>query len=683
MTTTTPLTDTLLKSGTKSPSRGEVFLKKRFKMYGVKSYGVYVDHTTIAEDIPSLPGGIGLFTFDLTLAGNTLGGKQIALLRADRPLPDCDGWVVASSSRASAFSLAKALHSHGQQGQIISRLYGGQTTEVTAYMDLFSGQTETLIHVNNYYNRKYRTPFPIDMRYTIRECDGTIRHAGQVIIPPGGNVFLDSRSMNLGEFQGYIRVELEIENLQSRVQPFIHFWADYLSEAGMCRNHQSGWSAWPGGTVFNRGYLPVEEHLEAIGAFYNENEKTIQPRALLHFMKAGKETSIEKDLAPIPAGHMSYQNYSELFSEVDLSNVKSAYVLVRCDDPMHRPNHYIAIKGKNQFIDTYHQTGGRALHWAQPSYRLEKKDLALYSQHGFDPWKTRLPLLEEKFEIETQLGLLSPTLAGCTEYTFSIETADGTSLHKSQVKLDQNNPIFLNLNEYARDNGIDVKGGATFSIGPAEDAESIPNGSLFLFGFAHRDYPSAATSFTGSPAEVNIPFYLSARLPMSREYDYSPLQVSDHFGPGLCNEEFDSLFVVSHSSLLRDYDTSTEYQLELVDSKGRQHILHRTIPAQYHDAFWLSEALEEANLPPEGSYTLWFKSYDVKLKPYHLLFRRSDKALSLDDGSEGTLQKEPQIGDGQQEERFAELLSMLRRAGLQKAMPKSVKEKLYRIFLTK
>ena len=101
-------------------------------------------------------------------------------------------------------------------------------------MDFFSGETETLVQISNYFDRKYRTLFPVDLRYTIRECDGTVRAAGQRIIPAGGLAVVDSRDLNLGQFEGYMRVMVEVENLQSRIQPFMHYWAEYISEAGLC-----------------------------------------------------------------------------------------------------------------------------------------------------------------------------------------------------------------------------------------------------------------------------------------------------------------------------------------------------------------------------------------------------------------------------------------------------------------
>jgi hypothetical protein len=196
-----------------------------FNTYGVKRYSVIADHTSVAEDLPDLRGFdlCGFFTFDINLVGTKLAGHEVQLIKSCGPVPSCDGWLILSTLRAAVFALNHALMLTGNERQIVCRLYGGQTTSISTYMDFFSGETETLVQISNYFDRKYRTLFPVDLRYTIRECDGTVRVAGQRIIPAGGLTVIDSREINLGQFEGYMRVMVEVENLQSRVQPFMHY----------------------------------------------------------------------------------------------------------------------------------------------------------------------------------------------------------------------------------------------------------------------------------------------------------------------------------------------------------------------------------------------------------------------------------------------------------------------------
>ncbi|MFQ5750774.1 MAG: hypothetical protein ACE5HI_02150 [bacterium] len=647
MTTTKPLTGPLLESGSRAAPRSVSYVSEMFRKYRVKSYAIYVDHTTIVDDLPELHDNklIGYYTFDIFLVGKEFRGKNIALLRTDQTPDDVDGWLVASTSRAAAFSLAQALMETDHEDQVIVRFYGGQTTEISAYMDLFSGDSETIVYLNHYYDRKYRIIFPIDVRYTIRECDGTVRLAGQRILRPGAITVFDTREMDLGEFHGYLRVELEVENLQVRVQPFIHFWADYVSEAGMCRTHQSGWAKWPANTVFNRGYLPLRTDLEAIVSIYNENDHDIQLKALLHFTREGREESIERFLEHVAAGRMSFQSISKLFDDVNKDGLNAAYVLLTCDNPLHRPNYYIALKGSHKFVDTYHQTGGKACHWAIPSYTYGRNELERIREVGMPhPWALDIPILPERFQIELFMGLLSLTLCDILAFEAELFNESGEQIFEEGIPIDGTIPLFTNINLWAEKRGIVLKEGGMLRLRPSNDADPIPRATAILFGLKHKKFQYFSTSFVGSPDNVNLPFYLSGNIPKSREYQYSPMTVSDHFCPGTCSDEFDSLFIVRHTSLLEGYTQTVEYRLDIIDECGRQYSVQRAIGPQQFDIFWLSEILEEANITSKkGHYTLWVKCYGTKLKPYHLLYRRSDHAMSMDDGSEGTLQNDPQI----------------------------------------
>ncbi len=646
MSTTRPLTGPLLEAGSRIPPRSTAWLRKRFQTYGIERCAVYIDHTSMEKDLLEVSRFETFWTFDATLEGATFQGKRVKLMGLDWTLPECDGWLVASTSRAAAFTLAKALLENGKEDQVITRLYGGQTTQISAYMDFFSGDSETKIYISHYYDRIYRVSFPLDLRYTIHTCDGSIVRAGQVVIPPGGIRVFDSSDMGLSGFEGYFRVELEVENLQTRVQPFIHFWADYISEAGICRNHQSGWSPWPADTVFNRGYLPLSPDLEAVACFYNENDTEVTPRALLHFERNGREHTAEREASPVPARFMSLQSMTELFADVDCSGANAAYVLLTCDKPLHRPNYYIARRGTRQFVDTYHQTGGMACHWALPSYNLDAKQLRLFARHRLDPWAIRIPVLPARFNLHAHYGLLSPTLASNTDFIYEVIDHEDRTMHQEPVKLTGASPIFFNIAEYLERVGVTLDKGGFFCLKPDwMGKETLSKSCLVVFGYKHPEFPSLATSFKGSPAETNLPFYLTARLPNVREYPYSPLQLSNHFAPGMVDDAYDSLLIVTYNPLSRRQKRIAHYRLEIYDSRGRMYIVHRELqPLSFH-AFWLSELVREAGADPSERYfTVWVKCPDIKLKPYHGLYRRADHALSLDDASEGTLQREPMIG---------------------------------------
>lgn len=637
----------LLRPGDKDTSRGAEYVRVAFEKFRVKRYAVLADHTTVAEDLPDLPDCelCGFFSFDLNRVGTRIAGQDVRLISMNGPAPSCDGWLVVSTLRAATLALNRLLMTTGHENQVITRLYPGQVTPISAYMDVLSGEIDTVIQINHYFDRKYRTTFPIDVRYTICECDGTVRNAGQRIIPPGGLTVIDTRELGLGEFAGYMRVELEVESLQARVQPFIHLWADYISEAGLCRNHQSGWDQWAPNSVFSRGYMPVEPDLELTCSFYNHNEVEAHPRVLLHFNQNGEEKAVERQAEPVPAGHMSYQNISRLFADVSLDGAKSAFYLIKVDTPLHRPNYYIGPKGTRQYINTSHQTGSDACHWAVPADCYQRDYLEMLHRFDADPWVIAFPLLDRRYNIDTYLGLLSSTFCRISDFTFSFRNEKGEVVFTKDETIDGRSPQFLNLQDYVRRHGVELNSGI-FGLAPHRSLKEVPRRAISLLGFRHKDYKYICTAPASGFEDPNLPFYMDKQNPMCHQYDYSPLQTTDRFGPGMVSDEYDTLYIVTNCSLWKHYSRECEYRLEIFDARGRMHCVYRKIPPQSFDAFWLSEILAEEGIKSESPYyTIWQKSYDTLLISYHFLYRKPDHAMSADDTFGGTLMFEPQLYD--------------------------------------
>lgn len=637
----------ILRSGDRDISRGTEYVRDFFNTYGVKRYSVLADHTSVAEDLPDLRGLelCGFFTFDINLAGTKLAGHEVQLIKSCGPVPSCDGWLILSTLRAATFALNHALMLTGNEQQVVCRLYGGQTTSISTYMDFFSGETETLVQISNYFDRKYRTLFPLDLRYTIRECDGTVRVAGQRIIPPGGLTVVDSRGLNLGQFEGYMRVMVEVENLQSRVQPFMHYWADYISEAGLCRNHQSGWDQWAANVVFSRAYMPVEPDLDLTLCFWNENDVESHPRVLLHFNQNGEEKAIERSAATVPGRHMSYQNISELFRDVSLEGANSAFCLITTDTPIHRPNYYIHPKGTRQYINTSHETGSDAAHWAVPTDCYQADYLQMLHKVDTDPWVIQFPMLDKSFGIDTYLGLLSSTFCKINDFTFIFRNAKGEVVFSKDETIDGRSPQFLNLQDYARRHGVRIESGL-FGLAPAKELKEVPRRAISIVGFKHKDHPYICTAPASGYEDPNLPFYIDKLNPMCHMYDYSPVQVTDRFGPCIVSEEYDTLYIVTNCSLWKHYDRECEYKIEIVDPKGKMYCVYRKIPPQSFDAFWLSEVFSAEGIPSGSTYfTLWERSNDTLLISYHFLYRKRDHAMSADDTFGGVLMMEPLLFD--------------------------------------
>ncbi len=641
------LSQIILKSGERDTPRTSDHIRNAFRRYGIRNYAVLVDGTSRPEDLPVLPEyrGCGFFSFDVKEDGREFAGDRVRLISLDGPVPDADGWLIASTARSAAVALNHMLMRSDMERQVVTRLYAGQVSQIRSYMDVFSGETETAVQIHHYFDRKYRITFPLDVRYAICACDGAVRAAGQRIIPPGGLAIIDTRELHLGEFAGYLWLEVEVENLQMRVQPFIHFWADYISAAGLARNHQSGWDQWAPDTVFARGYYPVEPDLELTLSFYNENEVATHPTLLLHYQRDGKEFAVERAADPVPARHMAYQNISGLFRDVSLDGVQSAFYLIKCDTPLHRPNYYVAPRGTRQYVNTSHQTGSDACHWAVPTDSYNADYLQKIDGLDVDPWVIAFPILDEKYRIDTYLGLLSSTIAGIRDFTFRFRNQRGEVVFARDETLDGSSPAFLNLNEYARRHGVAPAPGL-FGLAPRRGLPEVPRRAISLLGFKHRDYRYICTAPASGFEDPNLPFSLESPVPLQQQFDSCPVLVTDRFAPGMVSEEYDTLYIVTNCSLYRKYARPCTYRLEVFDAEGRMHAMSRTIQPQSYDAFWLSEILADAGICAASPYyTIWQKSYDTLLIGYHFLYRKRDHALSCDDTFAGTLLLEPQVWD--------------------------------------
>ena len=675
MTTTKPLIGSLLKSGSRAQIRDSDYVTNKLNVYNINKYAIYVDHTTEFSDIAYLIDSrcLGCYTFDVNLVENN---KTYFLSKNSIVKNSIDGWLVASTNRASAFNLSKFLKDSDLEEQVIVRLYGGQTSEIDAYMDFFSGSIRTLTYINHYFNRKYRIVFPIDIRFQVRDCKGNAIYSGQRIINPSGITVIDSNDYKFeADFKGYLYVELEVENLQVRVQPFIHFWADYISDSGMCRNHQSGWSPHPEGTLFNRGIMPVSTNLQAIGSFYNQNSYPITPDVLLHYNKNGDELKVERKIKEVLPGCINYVNYNELFDDIDLTSVSAAYILTRCDHQMHRPNHYIKIKGSEEFIDTYHQSNGAAMHWAPPSMQYTKKQIELFTTYHIYPWLISIPILPAQSSILSYIGLLSEVITRANKYRIGFYNHESKLVFSNVMEFKSTDKHFFCINEFLSSVEVDYFDGGLFIITAENIQQSYRDSPTFFFGLKHKAFDYISTSFREGKREAQIPFYMEPTMPSVREYRYSPNQISDLFSPQMISNEYDSLNIIVNQSLDKNVTKDIEYKLEIIDEDGRSLVVYRKINPMSYDYFWISEIVNhDTNINIERYYTVWVTSGDAYLKSFHGLYRKSDHALSFDDGSEGTLMSEPQIEGIDPNAFINELAKMVKSKKFDKYIPNNIKK---------
>ncbi len=164
-------------------------------------------------------------------------------------------------------------------------------------------------------------------------------------------------------------------------------------------------------------------------------------------------------------------------------------------------------------------------------------------------------------------------------------------------------------------------------------------------------------------------------MPSVREYRYSPNQISDLFSPQMISNEYDSLNIIVNQSLDKNVTKDIEYKLEIIDEDGRSLVVYRKINPMSYDYFWISEIVNpDTNINIERYYTVWVTSGDAYLKSFHGLYRKSDHALSFDDGSEGTLMSEPQIEGIDPNAFINELAKMVKSKKFDKYIPNNIKK---------
>lgn len=635
----------LAETGFKQLSRSESCDKPKtaeeiiesFNRFKIKEYAVLVDHTTIEEDLPKLDKFkfAGFFSFDITRIGKEIGKEKIILLSLDKKPPEVNGWILGSASRPAVFALNKLLMENKREDQIIIRLYSGQTTDIEAYADFFSGETESIFHFHHYFTKKYGINFPIDLRYTVYDSEGLVKKSGQIIIPPDGIRIIKSTEMNMGPFQGHMKIELEVENLQARVQPFIHLYIRYISEAGICCNHQAGLGVIKKGAIFCKCPYPLEKDVEMTCSILNTNKIEITPQAILVFKKDGKEIQIVREMRKIKPGITSYQNVCELFSDINFEGVNNAQVLFKNDAPIRRPNHYFHPKGTKQYFNFDHQAA------IQPKEIFKNREL--FEKFGIEPFLLPVPMFPKEFEIESYMGLIYPTVCNSEDFRFIFRDENGKEIFSKNEKLNESTPQFINLNRYAQKENIEMSAGS-FNLLPEKGYNNLTETMQFLLGFKHKNATFCCFQARGVQHH-NLPFYVSRILPHYFRYDYSPVQASELYGIGIVSKEYDTLFISGNWSLYKDYSKICNYQIEIIDGEGRTYSIPRTIKPQSHDSFWLSDLIKDLKIKNSENYSVWAKSYDTLLFAMSIILRKQDCATSVVDMFEATLMHQVPIYD--------------------------------------
>lgn len=621
---------------------------RRFK---IKKCAVLVDNTTRYIKIPdSLDVEIvGFYSHDLRSIGKTVKKNSIKSLLYDEELPDCDAWLVVSSRPTAAYALNEVLLRQERHNQYVIRLVQTHSTIYYSYVDFFAGDIKTLLHVNNYYDQLYNIPFPIDIRFTIRDLKGEVVRTAQRIIPPRGVIILDSEELNLTNFTGYIELEYELSWIRAKIQPFLHYWIDYISKHYIATTHQSGLKAVGSEFYFMRAYFPFkkEERL-LISNLNNHHKEPVKPVAILQYAEGGKTKTIKRHMQEIPYKHVVFEDINELFADFQLDKIDARCFMVKTDKPVYRSNFYYSKDKHVGWFDVGHLT--HRLYDMDEGHmryvtKFDKEDgkiceanlftadqLEALKKNSCIPWQVSFPILPKSTQIETFLKF-----AGETTYEiipkFKVVAYDenGEKVLEKGDTLDIHR--FINLNDYIASNNVKLDHGI-FQIVMDETVTKVPYESIFLVGLREK---TRGYMITTNPValingfSVNIPFYLNEKIPYSADYNHSPFQVYDIFCRGVSSEEFDTILVLWNLSSYLKYKRTIHIRISIVSPEGREYATTKEIPPFSLWTKSMKELLVEMQVGYIGEYfTTWIKGVDGQVLGFSLLYRKNDKAISTE-----------------------------------------------------
>ncbi len=632
----------------RSQMRSTETLVNIFKRFGVKKYAVLVDCTTKDIKVPDIKPAscLGYYSYDLRCIGKKFNKQTVKPISYESGVPDCDGWLVASFNHVAAYTLNEILYDNNKGDQIVTRISISEATPYYSYSDFFSGNTATVIQVHNYFDRLYENPFPIDFRFCLKTFEGRQIDSGQFLIPAGGTYVIDSRTMNLGDFCGYIEIEFEAEGITSKVRPFLQYYIDYLGDKSIACNHQSGFGTFGTDCCFIRGFLPDNEpgH-RLVAAMFNHNQREpLQPKAILEYFQNGEQHRNERDMKKVERGHMVMQDINELFSDVLSKNVSAVRLFIKSDLSMHRPNLYHTTKSipENTWLNTYHQTGTsyRGEKSGNP-YRPDSAEGHVYKEdelekldlYGIYPWQLHYPIFPEYEKIDSILGYHGESEFPIKEFTFQYFDNKGIKIYENDKIYDYQTDPILNLNNYLKDNNVQISSGGIFCAIP-QGRQNVPYSLALDGGFSHRLNPYLTTTSAGAGGLPNIPFCFEETLPRSTEFKSTPHQSVKLFSRGVFldgPDGFDTMFSIIYLSSGKNYDRSCYFEIDVVTADGKNYTTRRTISPYCASNFWLGDIINETKAPTDSPYyAVWVRTTNRLLTGLTLLKRKKDNAISLE-----------------------------------------------------
>ena len=606
----------------------------KIKHFSLKKIAILTDGSTDLSTFSRLIDLdiVGVYSFNLEAMGKKILNHNIRTLML-RIKVDADGWIISSLNETDGFSLnQRLLESDSEEQVIIQHVKLPNSTKYYSYIDFFSNEQKTIVQINNYFRRCYALPFPIDLKLTLRDINGKVCATRQVILAPDEIKVIKSEDFDVKNFVGYLEVEFEISK---KVTPFLHYMTDYVSADFISSNHQSGLGLHPANSEFTRGYIPTEKDKSLeVCLFQHDYDTPIIIQAILNYTDhKGEIATITKNFPPLAKKQMLYQDIKRLFNEVDFVRVKSPFVTVKSEVPLHRPNYYYTAKNKKGYYDTSH-AGPDLKNHIRTAYKgistVTGEEKRLFEENDIATMDMRHHVLPPEMRIHSIISVGgNDATAPIKDFCLELYDFAGNFLQSFEETFDFEKERYLNLNEYAARKGFGNFSG-TISFKPGRTANNIPIGMNSITGYIHRDSGYMSSTAGNGSNPDNIPFYFRGGPP-----NYFKLKCSagttDIFARGRCSEEFETLYTVSFQTADQKANKNIVYEIQLTNSHGERRVLQRNIAPNGCDVIKLSDLVKETALTdPNGFYTVWLFSSNAHLYAQHILWRKTNDTLAVE-----------------------------------------------------
>lgn len=607
-------------------------INRKFAHFKIKKIAILIDELVDFNLFKDLKCEkiIGFFSFNLDIIGTRIDEFEILPLLLNSNI-DTDSWLVSTRNEITSFALNRYLIENKRENQVIvQHIRHINGTRYYSYADFFSNEQKTLIHVNNYLRRLYAIPFPLDIRLTLRDCEGKIIDTRQVIIPADSIRVISSDDFPVKDFVGYLELEFEIAK---KISPFLHYMVDYISQDFISSNHQSGLGLHPANSSFTRGYIPTHEDESLVVCLFQRNYKNpIKIKAVLSYFKDDRKISKEKEFSPLRQNHMLYQDVKELFREIDFNKINSPYVVIRSDLPLHRPNYYYIKRDRKGYFDTSH-AGPDLKNQVKGFYRginviTDKEKNAL---HKYDcvEMDLRHYILPKEEKIESIIALGDDTTLDIKDFTLEFYDTNGIIAHSFKTEFDYDNKRYFNINLFLKDKGIhDFSGSVSFR--PTKENQQIP---VFMNGisiYSHKNNPYYTSTAANGSSPDNMPFYFRAGPP-SYSRAKNSVSITDIFCRGIASDIYDTYLIISYPSANKNFIKKISYEIRIINMSGESKSVYRKISTNGTDFIRLSELIGDTKHHSEnGYYAVWLFSGEAHLYAQHILYRKSDQAIAVE-----------------------------------------------------